>query len=161
MKEIPLTKGKVALVDDEDYEWLKQSKWYAQSSRSNFYACRKSKNQLSTQTKERMHRLIMSAPDNMEVDHINRNSLDNQRKNLRICTRSQNAMNTPKSIINTSGYKGVIWFSRDNKWRAEIRVFGKNKHLGLYENIIDAAHAYDEAAKKYRGEFAVLNFPNS
>jgi hypothetical protein len=91
------------------------------------------------------------------IDHLDGNGLNNQRNNLRICTVSQNSMNRNKTVKNKSGFKGVIWWERNNTWKAEIR-HNKNKiYLGYYKNIIDAAKAYNAAALKYHGEFANLN----
>lgn len=153
VKEIELTRDKVALVDDEDYEWLNQWKWYALNLPPCWYAART----LSIPKKKMviMHRLITNAPDGIEVDHKDNNGLNNTRDNLRFATRGQNSHNRSMSRNNTSGFKGV--FMDHGKWRARIRVNGKRISLGMYENIMDAVRAYDEAAKKYHGEFAKTN----
>jgi HNH endonuclease len=98
-------------------------------------------------------------PDAGEIDHINGDCLDNRRENLRKATRSQNMANQPK-IGGTwsSHYKGVTWFKQRQKWRAQIKIEGRNHHLGLFINEDDAAKAYDEAAFQAFGEFAHLNF---
>jgi len=105
----------------------------------------------------RLHRLIMNAPDDVEVDHADGNRLDIRKKNLRVATHAENQRNTGKPITNTSGYKGVSWRKANNKWTAYIGVDGKPVWLGYFSNKKDAAMAYNEAAIKYYGEFARLN----
>lgn len=157
MKEILLTQGKVALVDDEDFEYFNQWKWSASKQGNTYYALRKvtvSKNKELTTI---MHRVITQALHGINIDHINGNGLDNQRKNLRFATKAQNAMNKNKQCNNVSGYKGVSWAKRQKKWRACIMVIGRNVHLGYFTIKETAALAYDKAAEKYYGEFARLN----
>ncbi len=154
MIEILLTQGKVALIDDEDYELVSQYKWYAHNRHGYWYATHtdnKNKKVIS------MHRLIMGVPKEKLVDHQNRNTLDNRKENLRICTRSQNLMNQ-KRVNGTSKYKGVFWYKRHSKWNAYISFNKKRLHLGYFENEIDAAKAYDKKAKELFGEFALSNF---
>ncbi len=94
------------------------------------------------------------------IDHINGNALDNRRANLRIVTRAQNAKNRSKGSKKCSSvYKGVCWHKYNKKWSAEIKSNHRQIHLGYFDDEIEAAKAYDEAAKKYHGEFACLNFP--
>lgn len=157
MKEIPLSQGKTALVDDEDYDWLSQWKWYAVKMKGKFwYASRKENN--PKRHAVFMHREIMMAPKGMDIDHHDGNGLNNTRKNLRVCTRSENACNRRLPIINTTGYKGVTWNKLEQKYKARIVTNGKGIHLGYFSDPLQAAFAYDEAAKKYHGEFAKLNF---
>jgi hypothetical protein len=105
-----------------------------------------------------LHRLIMNVTDTkLQVDHINGNTLDNRKCNLRICTQKQNLRNQKLNIKNKSGYKGVFWRERLKKWETSIQVDCKHIYLGIYENKVDAAKAYNEAAKNYFGEFAHLN----
>jgi hypothetical protein len=152
MKEIPLTQGKVALVDDEDYAFLNQWKWCFNSKN---YATRID---LSEGRKTiLMHRLINKTPQNMFTDHINGNGLDNRKCNLRSCTCSQNCMNRGMRINNLSGYKGVSWHIGHKKWGVQINNLGKNIHVGYFSNIIDAAKAYNKAANAFYGEFARIN----
>jgi hypothetical protein len=153
-KQIPLTKGKFALVDDEDYESLNRYKWCI----TKVYASRgvsiKNKNHIIL-----MHRVIVNAPPNMQVDHINGDPLDNRKCNLRICTHAQNIHNQkPRKCGNrTSGFKGVSRDRRNGKWRARIHVADQEYWLGVFENERDAAAAYNEAARRYHGEFAYPN----
>lgn len=156
MKKIPLTKGQFTFIDDEDYEKIKGYSWFANKYLKGFRAVAVSKGKMVF-----MHRLIMNAPKGMDVDHINRNALDNQKSNLRICTRSQNNGNR-MSYIGKSKFKGV-WASNNinlrKRWRAEIRYENKRYHLGCFENQVEAAKAYDKKALKLFGDFAYLNFP--
>jgi hypothetical protein len=147
VKEIPLTRGKVALVDDEDYRYLKHFNWYysGKYARGGGYA------------KVMMHRVIVDPPDGYYVDHVNGDKLDNRRSNLRMCTLEQNSFNSKLQKNNTSGYKGVSWDKQKNKWRAKITHQGKTRHIGLYDNKHEAAIAYNEEAKELFGEFAWLN----
>jgi hypothetical protein len=162
MKEISLTQGMVAIVDDDDYEWLSQWKWYANRVRYTFYAARNIwKNGKNIPV--RMHREILhlTPGDKNIVDHKNQNGLDNRKENLRIATPALNGCNCKMNKKNTSGYRGVRWEGRCKKWVAEIKVNGKLKYLGVYINSKDAAKAYDLAALKYRKENALLNLPTN
>ena len=157
MKEIQLTQGKVALVDDEDYEYLMQWKWFANKKGSTFYAVR-SLHSNNVRKTIFMHRLITNNINTkMQTDHLNGNGLDNRKINLRICTTSQNSMNRGLQINNTTGFKGVNYDKFSNKFRAQIRVNNIYKNLGYYIDPKDAARAYNAAAQKYHGEFANLN----
>lgn len=151
-KNIQLPNGRLAIVDDEDYERLMLRGWFY----SGGYAARKIRKGLKI-TEEKMHRVIVGAPDGLEVDHINGNKLDNRRCNLRVCTHEQNMANRRKHHNNTSGYTGVVWIKDQRCWRAEIKVGGQKKYLGRFENAEDAARAYDEAALRFKGEFAKTN----
>lgn len=155
-REIPLTRGMVALVDDEDYGWLSQWKWYY-SGRG--YVCRNvrrdGKNVLLP-----MHRVIMGEPVGLEVDHKNHNKLDCRRANLRIATHAQNQQNGKKQKTNTSSrYKGVSRHRRTTRWVGGIGYRGRWTYLGVFLTEEDAARAYDAKACEYFGEFACLNFP--
>lgn len=152
MKKIQLTQGKVATVDDEDFEWLNQWKWCAtchKNNSNNFYAIR-----AENGTNVLMHRVILKTAQ--YVDHINGNTLDNRKENLRPCNPSQNIANSKISKNNKSGYKGV--YKARNKWRANIMIAGKTIHLGTWETAEMAAMAYDKKAKEVFGEFAKTNF---
>ena len=152
-KQIPLSQRKVALVDDEDYEWLRQRKWHCR----NGYATHSEWDGSSGKARVvRMHREIMQPPEGMEVDHINHDKLDNRRENLRICTHAENQHNSRMQRNNTSGFRGVCHFR--NRWTARIKMGGIQRNLGYYGTPEAAARAYDEAAKELHGEFAALNF---
>jgi len=166
MKLIPLTQGLFAKVDDEDYEWLNQWKWLAkESDKGHFYACRnppreKGKNR----TMIRMHNLIMGVLEGNRVDHKDRDGLNNQRNNLRFSTPSQNSANTSVRVNKkSSNYFGVFKMKSYNKtyWKAAIKVNYKQVSLGTYpftaNGEVLAAKAYNEAAVKYKGEFAHIN----
>jgi len=155
-KRIPLTQGKFALVDEEDYEWLNQWKWYY----NNGYAARDQWDPITKkQIKIRMHRIIMNAKEGEEVDHINHNGIDNQKYNLRVCTVSQNMQNSKSNKNSSSQYKGVSYNPMTQKCQVQIMYNGKFIYLGYYKDEEEAARAYDKAAIELFGEFACLNFP--
>lgn len=158
MKTIPLTQGKFALVDDEDFELVSRYKWCIHKGRGPLYAKTGIRKPGGRQTTMSMHRLLLNpAPDQL-IDHINHNGLDNRRSNLRICTRIQNLWNNRRSP-GPSRYRGVYWHKRAKCWEAQIRIDGKVTHLGNFKDENMAALAYDKAALLHRGEFAWLNFP--
>ena len=157
MKKIPLTRGKFALVDDEDYEWLNQWKWFYHNQG---YAVRNQWNPVTKKsTKISMHREIMKPSKGMIVHHINHNGLDNQRCNLRVCTAAWHNQNSRPSKHNSSKYKGVSWDKRRKKWKAYITHKGKRINLGCYIDEEDAARAYDKKAIELYGKNARTNFP--
>ena len=152
-KEIALTKGKITIVDDDDYEFLSQWKWgcYGQYAARKDYISNKKRKVIL------MHRLINNTPDDLFTDHINGDPLDNRKENLRNCTVSENGANRKKQQSGTSSkYKGVSW--KKNKWECGIKYHKKTIYLGRFENEISAAKQYDEIAKQFFGEFANLNF---
>lgn len=149
MKKINLTKGKFALVDDRDYEWLNQYKWLA----TNRYAARATYvTGNGKQTWIFMHKLIANAPKNMEVDHINHNTFDNRRKNLRVATHQQNSFNHPG--YGTRGITKVTNRPLNKPYCVRLMINGKNLFLGYYGTIEEAQEAWKRAATKYYGQFA-------
>jgi hypothetical protein len=153
-KTIQLTQGKVAIVDDADYDRLNAFRWYASNGRSGHYASRcPGRNRIP------MHREVMGASAGQVVDHKNGNTLDNRRENLRLCLVKNNAHNQKRHSNNSSGYKGVHWHSRVKKWAASIMYELQAKHLGYFKDPRDAAEAYDRAALHHFGEYAFTNFP--
>ncbi len=155
MKKIKLTQGKYALVDDEDFEWLNQWKWFYGCGG---YAVRKSPRVNGKQSNIWMHRLIMNTPKGKETDHKNGIGWDNQKHNLRTATHSQNQMNKKGRSGNSSKYKGVCWKERDQHWCAAISLDGKIRWIGSSICEVEAAKIYDKKAKELHGEFAYLNF---
>lgn len=163
MKQIPLTQGKVALVDDEDYDRLvAMGKWkYQKSSSGGGYASkskiRRKEDGKYTSDTILMHRFIMNASKGFDVDHGDSDGLNNQKYNLKTCTHAENMRNMKKPSHNTSGFKGVHFYKSRNKWTAQIQVNLKTIHLGYFESPILAAKKYNEAARTHFGEFAKLN----
>ena len=158
MNRIPLTQGKFALVDDSDYERGSKLKWHYDShGRVGGYARRTSRI-LDGLGNIKMHQFIMGERAGMEIDHINDDKLDNRKENLRFCTHAENRRNCPKQSSNTSGYKGVHLDKKKNKWVCRITFEGTRIFLCRHFCLIKAAHAYDDAARKYFGEFARTNF---
>ena len=159
-REITLTKGQVAIVDADDYEWLQHYSWHAKQNPSTglFYAARMSaKGKDGRQVTVRMHRMIMGLEngDPREVDHIEPSqTLDNRRSNLRIATTHENSRNRGKFKNNKSGFKGVAWSEGHQKFSATIYLNGKNKHLGRYKTADEAAAVYKKAAMENWGECA-------
>ena len=159
MKKIPLTQGKYAIVDDEDYEWLSQWKWFCVKVGGGIYYAARNDKKTGIIL---MHRQILKAKKGETIDHKNRNSLDNRKKNIRFCNHSQNAINSKKYCANggskpSSDYKGVWWDKNHLKWSAMICCNYKKIWLGRYSSEIEAAKAYDRKAKELFGEFAYVN----
>jgi len=158
MKQIPLTQGKFALVDNEDYERVNQYKWHLRHNRRTQYGIRtiwvKGKFK-----KIFMHNFIMNFSSS-KVDHRDCDGLNNQKSNLRFATKSQNNMNQRKRIGCTSRYKGICWRNDCKKWRVQVVLHGKLIYSNHFLSERNAARAYDVVAKKHFGKFARLNFTN-
>jgi hypothetical protein len=163
-RKIPLSRGMFAIVNVEDYEWLSKYKWFAGTNTRDrdFYARRKGMSN-GTRPKIRsiaMHREILNVPDGLLVDHINHNTLDNRRANLRPATKQQNSWNQRKKRGNfTSQYKGVHFNKAMGRWEARLVYNGKDIPLGYFDDEASAAKAYDAKAAELFGEYAALNFP--
>lgn len=158
-KTIKLTQGFEAIVDDEDYKYLSEGSWCIQkyvtlNNTGIMYAKASKQGKVVT-----MHRYLLKPPQGVSIDHINGNGLDNRRQNLRLCSKQGNAANRPKDRIKgaTSKFKGVYKPKKYNKWISKITVDGKSIHLGVFEDEVAAAKAYDSAALKYFGTFAKKN----
>jgi AP2 domain len=154
---IPLTKGCNAIVDVQDFEWLSQWNWCASwdSHTKSYRAVRKKSGTIVT-----MERIILNCDQGEESDHWNHDTSDNRRQNLRKTTRAQNSWNMRKKRTNSSRYTGVGQDKNSGRWYARVGVSKKTIHLGHFSSAEEAARVRDEAAKKYHGKFAQLNFPN-
>ena len=152
-KQIPLTQGKFAVIDDEKYEQYSRYKYYASKIKNTFYAYRDENGKSIA-----MHREITNCPAGMVVDHKDSDGLNNQKSNLRVCTVTENNRHARRvNQYNKNGFRGVG--KNGVYYNALISISGKNKTIGSFRNAEDAARAYDEKAKELFGEFAVLNFP--
>lgn len=149
MKKIELRKNLYALVDDEDYEELSKYSWHLNSQG---YAERLTSRKEIKRKALSMHRQIFNFPKSL-IDHRNGNKLDNRRRNLRMCSKSENTINTGIRKDNTSGIKGVYFCKKTNKWVAEIIKNKKKYWIGRFENKLEAAKKYKELAIKLHGEF--------
>lgn len=159
MKEIKLTRDKVAIIDDEDFEKVNAFKWNCRIMGNYSYAFTNIKKEDGTKTSMSMHRYIMNPESSYVVDHIDKNGLNNQKSNLRLATVSQNNSNRKSQTGSKSRFLGVSFYKKTSKWVAFISFGGnnRNKHLGYYKTEEEAAAAYNNAALKYHGEFANLN----
>jgi len=156
MREILLTKGKVAIVDDEDFEEVNKHKWYCMPHRNTFYACRHGGNYSIIN----MSHQIMGNVDGKVIDHINRNGLDNRRCNLRFCSVSENCRNKKLNSNNTSGFRGVHWDLKCKKWVVQVQSNYTVVYRALFDDKVEAAMDYDRKARELFGDFVVLNFPS-
>lgn len=141
------------MVDDDVFDQINQHNWYYNGK----YAVRQSPRQNGKQTTIWMHRVINETPDGKDTDHINRNTLDNRRDNLRSVTRSQNCMNRRYAVTQSSPYKGVSWDKEYGKWCVQICKDGKTKKFGRFLSEQEAARAYNRAAEGLFGSFAAVN----
>ena len=155
MKQIELTQGKIALVDDEDYDLCMQFNWFARVTRDELWYAARGERDEQGMFHIFLHNFIMEPPEHLTVDHKNKNGLDCQRHNMRLATHNQQAMN--RRSRNPIGLRGV--YQEGTGYRAMIRVNRKLIRLGTFDTSEQAARAYDAAAKEYNGEFATLNFP--
>lgn len=155
MKEIQLTQGKIAIVDDEDYDLVSKHKWHyirKQCSSPGYASTHIDRKCIS------MHRLIVVASGGKVIDHKNGDTLDNRRSNLRICEHRENIRNQRKRKPSLSKYKGLAKGKGRKYWQVQIGVNGKKITVGNFEDEEEAARAYDKAARQYYGEFAATNF---
>ncbi len=158
MKLIPLTQGQFAQVDDEDFEYLNQFKWFAHKNRYKFYAMRKVKKGTGKWAPMSMHRILLGLIDpKIYADHKDRNGLNNQRYNLREANGSQNNANKESRKNSSSKYLGVKWYKKHEKWTSAIKLNYKTYHLGYFDLEEMAALAYNTKAVELHGEFANLN----
>lgn len=155
-KAIQLTKGKIAVVDPDDYERANELKWYTKVTKGSVYAARRYKEN-GVYVNQDLHHFIMG-DESPIIDHIDGDGLNNCKSNLRFCNHQCNLMNQRKQKNRTSIYKGVFKPKNYNKFIAMIKINQKSIHLGVFDNEIDAAFAYDDKAKILFGEFANLNF---
>lgn len=157
MREIPLTKGFVALVDDSDYSRVASVKWRAFVCKSGIVYAVRTATRGGKRRQLSMHRVVVDAPEEFDVDHKDWNGLNNQRSNLRLCSHRQNMANARRRP-GRSGFRGVQPIP-SGRWRAVISEFDRLRHIGVFDSAEAAARAYDDAAINCYGEFAVLNFP--
>lgn len=160
MRQISLTKGRVARVDDDDFDELAQHRWYAMSGYRTYYAARKQRLDGRVATLL-MHRVLVQAPDGLRVDHWDDDGLNNQRANLRLATGSQNSANMVRLAMGPSGRRGVSWSQGKHCWQAGIKKDGRQLYLGSFSELNQAARAYDAAALALYGAFARPNYGDS
>lgn len=157
-----MSQPRYAKVDPADYKRLRKYEWFATKKRNRFYVRRHAAAGKGKEKLIYLHQEVIEVPDGMVIDHINHDGMDNRRANLRPATHSQNMCHIRKRPgTKHSKFKGVCWKKKNRKWEAAIGFQKKRIHLGYFCSEIEAARAYDEAAKKYHGEFACLNFPQS
>jgi len=153
MRRVKLTQGKFAIVDDQDFEYINQWNWCLHNDGS-------AKRAILIGGKHKtilMHRIVNETPDNLETDHINHDRLDNRRANLRNVFHKQNCLNRHSYKNSSSKYTGVSYRKAGGKWRATIKINGKYQHIGVFENEIEAAKAYDRRAIENFGQYACVN----
>lgn len=156
MKEISIKNIKI-LIDDDDFERLSKFKWSLGGGRTkdkNRYPCVSINGRTNY-----IHRMVLGLKkgDKRFIDHIDRNTYNNQKSNLRIVSRSQNRCNSDREKSNKSGYKGIHWRPQNKKWYVQIAENGKVHYLGLYEDLNEAIRIYNEASLKYHGKFGFIN----
>lgn len=149
--------NKEVVIDSEDWERVRKYRWYIHLDSSGIvyvYANKKDEDRIKI---IKLHRFIMNCPARKVVDHVDHNTCDNRKENMRICTKQQNNMNRRKGSANSSGFKGVVWHKQAQKWMAFIKVDRKHIYLGLFDDKHKAAQKYNETAIKLFGDFAYLN----
>ena len=160
MIEVELSQGKIALIDDADFGLVSRHKWSANKIGRGWYATTKIRRADGTRITIKMHRMLLGLTDPKTfTDHIDGNGLNNQRANLRACTRAENGRNRGATCNNTSGFKGVSWHKGNRTWDARIWVNGKNRCLGSFSTPEAAYAAYCAAALELHGEFANFGTP--
>lgn len=157
MKAIVLTRGRIATVDDEDFDRVNQHKGYARRKGSQYYGARSVILSDGRRIQERLHQFLLGVRG---IDHQDGDGLNNRRGNLRRATQTQNMRGSRRKAHGaTSQYRGVSWYSPSQKWRAKLKTGGQQIHLGHFDSETDAALAYDAAARLLFGDFASPNFP--
>ncbi len=156
MLEVPLSQGKIALIDNADLSLIEGHSWCTQKTRHHWYAITYVGSGHASRRRLTMHRLLMQSPKGFMIDHIDGNGLNNQRSNLRLATAAQNQSNK-RIVSGASRFKGVFSEKRGRPWRAKIKVDGRQFSLGKFDHEADAARAYDRAALEHFGEFACTN----
>lgn len=154
-KLIPLTQGKFSIVDDKDYDFLMQWKWYFNKN-GNYAERTTSEKKNGRKTSIKMHINIMGGSAFL-IDHIDGNTLNNQKSNLRYCSYAENARNQRKRLGTSSRYKGIYWVTKRSKWHCRIMINYKYICIGYFDCEKEAAQAYNKAAIIYHGDFAKLN----
>jgi len=162
-RRIPLTKGRFAIVDPDDYTRLNHFNWYAAKSIHTWYAIRSLTTSRHGKRKNQyMHHLVIAIPAGCFADHINHNGLDNRKANLRPATLSQNIRHRRKfNTPSRSKFKGLTWRKKEKAWHVRITVNDKRLFLGSFKDELEAARTYDSSAKLYYGDYASLNFPKN
>jgi hypothetical protein len=154
---VPLFGGKVAIIDAEDAERILPHKWRTQ--RDGYAVRRRKVSDPPGGGLVLMHREVLGVAPDVYVDHVNRNTLDNRKRNLRPATNAENQSNTGLRRDNTSGFRGVNWSGRHERWMVRIRVRGQRQFVGLFDDPEEGARAYDQAAILHFGDYAWTNFP--
>ncbi len=158
MKKISLSQGKNAIVDDEDFDYLNQWKWYAREDYQAFYASRNLRMGNGKRKTISIHNILMGKKRGKVIDHINNNGLDNRKENLRFCTNRENTWNQRKKYGQSSRFKGVSWSSLKKLWIVQITLNGKVIKLAECKNERKAGKIYDTYATKMFGKFALINY---
>lgn len=153
---VPLTRGYEAIIDSKDIGLVEDYNWHSLITQGKVYAVR-TQSTPDGKRKVLLHRVLLGVASGVHVDHINGDTLDNRRTNLRECSNQQNQYNSKKPKTNTSGYKGVSWYKPYKKWRATIRISGKKKHLGYFSDLQEAYQAYCQASLENHKEFSKID----